>query len=158
LSAILRSDFKTLLKGIEGIEKDLEALKRDYSAPTSPTQQDIDLGNILRHARELEWNLNIAILDFTMACRRYWKEYNFPVAEGLRSSSVYLDGICGGLENMKEGFQEGCFRSHRFKELCIDWKEFKKSIFHTRRLVNQCQERRKNFHWLGENYGKWRQQ
>lgn len=146
------------MKDIKGVEKDLEALKRDCSARTSEIQQDMDLRNILRHARELEWNLNIAISDFTMACRRYWKEYNFPIAEGLRSSSVYLDCICDGLENMRKGFQEGCFPFNRFRGLCVDWKEFKKSIFHTRRLVSQCQERRKNFHWLDENYGKWRQQ
>lgn len=149
--AILRSDFKRLREGIQGIERDMQALKRDYPAWTSDVRQDIDLGNIMRHARELEWDLDTAISDFAVACRQYWKEYNLPVAEGLRSSSVYLDCICTGLKNMRMGFQEWYFRFRLFKELCVDWEEFKKSIFHTQRLVTHCRERRKNFHWLGEN-------
>ncbi len=155
LPTILRSDFKRLMEGIEGIEKDMEALKHDYSAWTNDIQQNIDLRNIIRHTRKLEWNLNMTISDFAMACRQYWKEYNFPVSEGLRRSSVYMDCICGGLENIKKGFREGEIRFSLIKELCVDWEEFKKSIFHTQRLVNQRQKRRKNFHWLDENHRKW---
>lgn len=157
MPAILRSDFKRLMEGMESIEKDMEALKCDSPAWTNDIQQDIDLGNIMRHARELDWNLNMAISDFAMACRRYWKEYNLPAADSLRSSSIYLDCICSSLEKMRKGFHEGSIRLYLFKKLCVDWKDFKKAIFNTQRLVYQCQERRKNFHWLGENYGKWRQ-
>jgi hypothetical protein len=150
LPAILRNDFKRLMEDIESIENDMETLKRDYSAWCKDIQ-NIDLGNITRHARELEWNLNMTISDCAVACRQYWKEYNFPVAEGLGRSSAYMECICSGLENMKKGFHEGDIRFSLFKDLCVDWEEFKKSICHTQRLVNKHQERRKNFHWLTEN-------
>lgn len=62
-----------------------------------------------------------------------------------------MECICSGLENMKKCFHEGDIRFSLFKDLCVDWEEFKKSICHTQRLVNKHQERRKNFHWLTEN-------
>lgn len=135
---------------MENIERDMETLRRGYSAWTRDIQ-DIDLGNILKHARELEWNLNMTLSDCDMACRQYWKEYNFPVAEGLRRSSVLMDCIRHGLEEVKNGFHEGERHFFLFKELHDDWKEFKKCIYLTHRLVSRPHERRKNFHWLTED-------
>jgi hypothetical protein len=130
----------------------METLKRDYSE-----FQNIDLRNITSDIRGLEWNLGMTISDFTIACRQYWKDYNFGVAEGLRKSSGYMDCICSDLENMKKAFHEGGICFSLFKELCGNWKELKKSILRTQHLVNQWQERRKNFHWLGENHQKRKQ-
>jgi len=157
LASILRSDFKRLVQDIQSIERDMETLKRDYSEWTRDIQ-NIDLGDIIGDARELEWNLSVTMSDFTMACRQYWKEYNVLVAEGLRRSSVYMDCICNDLENMKKAFHDGKICFSLFKELCVDWEELKKSILRTQHLVNQCQERRKNFHWLGENHQKQKQE
>jgi hypothetical protein len=150
---ILRNDFKRLMRDIENMEKDMGTLKCGYSA-RSKDIQNIDFGDIIRHARELEWNFNMAIADFAIACKQYWKEYNFPVAEALRTSLVYMDCISNDLEDVKKGIYKGKIRFALFKELCVDWEEFKKSIYHTRRLANQYQKRRKNFHWLTENGAK----
>lgn len=141
------------MEGMAHIEKDMATLKRDYSAWANDVQA-IDLRHILRHVRGLKQDLDITLADCHVACRRYWKDYNIPVAEGLRKASVYMDCILNDLEGMKKGFNREDIRWGLFKELYVDWEDFKRCINHTQGLVNQPQERRKNFHWVTEYNGK----
>ncbi|MGM0425826.1 MAG: hypothetical protein ACQEQ7_01160 [Thermodesulfobacteriota bacterium] len=149
MPAILRSEFKRMMENMTHMEKDLTTLKGDYSAWANDVQA-IDLKHILRHARDLKQNLDITFSDWHIACRRYWKDYNIPVAGGLRKALVFMDCICKELEDMHQGYHNKENRFGLFKELYMDWEEFKRCIYHTQALINEPQERRKNFHWIHE--------
>lgn len=150
--SILQNELKRVAAGMNRIEKDMEMLRLDYGSRCRDIQT-IHLGNITRHTRELEFHLNIAILDCATAGRQYGKEYNLSTMAALHWAFACMNDVFSHLKRIATMSSEGKPGIALFDALDSDWEKFKKAVFMTINVTGQPARRRKHRQWPDRKNG-----
>jgi len=153
--SILQNELRRVVAGMTQMEEDFELLKQDYG-PRSGEVQTLHLANLSRVARELEFHLNIAILDCAASGRKYGKEYALPSMASLHWAFACMYDVFSRLKTITN--TSGAKTGSRVSEvLDEDWEKFKRAVFMALKVAGQPVRRRKHLFSGKRNCGRERE-
>lgn len=137
----------------EKFHEDLETLVKDYEVWATDRQQS-DLEKLMEHLIHIENGLNTTLSDCVSLGRRYWKDHNLPVIDGLHRSHAIMDNVFNDLKRLRTALNEAYINPSDLEQLIIDWCRFKKSILQTREAMYHTRRRRKNNAWARDSWSE----
>ena len=149
-----KGDMKRVIAGVRWIDNDLRMLRLDYS-PEARVFHLIYLGKILRHTRDLELRLHIAILNSTMAGRREGKKSRTSVLDDVHRVFASIKPALHHLHRLEFRARNGNPSVELFNGLDEDWGSFKRTVLKTVVVGKRPSKTAKR--WSGNEVGRRRE-